>query len=319
MLTFSAATLAGFVLVIWGADRFVVGAAGGAKNLGVPPLLIGLTLVGMATSGPEIFVSVAAALRGEPELAMGNAIGSNIANIGLVLGTTALIMPVVVRSATLRREMPALLAVTLLLVMVFLNRTVTRAEGLLLLAGLAVLLYWLIVLSSRMDPEDPIAAEFEAELGRELPMPIAAMWFVLGLGILLAGSHLLVWGAHNVAQELGVSDLVIGLTLVAVGTSFPELAVSVVSSLKGEHDLALGNIIGSNMFNSLAVVGIAAALRPSTLEPDLLTLHLPVMIGVTLMLFAIAYNLSGKSRIGRAEGALLLASFFAYHAYLAMR
>ncbi len=319
MLTFSVATLAGFVLVIWGADRFVVGAGGGARNLGVPPLLIGLTLVGMATSGPEIFVSVAAALNGEPELAMGNAIGSNIANIGLVLGTTALLMPVVVRSATLRREMPALLAVTLLLVMVFLNRTITRLEGILLLAGLALLLYWLIVLSARIDPEDPIAAEIGAELGREISMAAAATWFVVGLVVLLAGSNLLVWGAHNLAAELGVSDLVIGLTLVAVGTSFPELAVSVVSALKGEHDLALGNIIGSNMFNSLAVVGIAAALRPATLEPDVVVLHMPVMIGMTLMLFAIAYNLSGKSTIGRAEGALMLTSFFAYHAYLALR
>lgn len=319
MLTFIAATLAGFVLVIWGADRFVVGAAGGARNLGVPPLLIGLTLVGMATSGPEIFVSVVAALGGEPELAMGNAIGSNIANIGLVLGTTALVMPIVVRSATLRREMPALLAVTLLVVMVLLNRTITRTEGLLLLAGMAVLMYWLIVLSGRTEPEDPIALEFEAELARRISMPVAVAWFVVGLGVLLGGSHLLVWGAHHIAEALGVSDLVIGLTLVAVGTSFPELAVSVVSALKGEHDLALGNIIGSNMFNSLAVVGIAAAIRPATLEPEVLTLHIPVMIGVTLMLFAIAYNLSGKSRIGRPEGALLLASFFAYHAWLAMR
>ncbi|MEJ2515143.1 MAG: calcium/sodium antiporter [Gammaproteobacteria bacterium] len=319
MLTYAAATLAGFILLVWGADRFVLGAGGTARNLGVPPLLIGLTLVGMATSGPEIFVSVVAALGDEPELAMGNAIGSNIANIALVLGTTALVMPIVIRSATLRREMPALLAVTLLLVMVFLNRTITRPEGLLLLMGLVVLMYWLIVLSSRFDPADPITAEIEAEIPANIPMVSSVAWLVVGLVVLLAGSNLLVWGAHNVAEAMGVSDLVIGLTLVAVGTSFPELAVSIVSALKQEHDLALGNIIGSNMFNSLAVVGLAAAIRPATLEPELLTLHLPVMIGVTLMLFAIAYNLSGKSRIGRLEGAVLLASFFAYHGYLALR
>ncbi|MEJ2523346.1 MAG: calcium/sodium antiporter [Gammaproteobacteria bacterium] len=306
MLTYAAATLAGFILLVWGADRFVLGAGGTARNLGVPPLLIGLTLVGMATSGPEIFVSVVAALGDEPELAMGNAIGSNIANIALVLGTTALVMPIVIRSATLRREMPALLAVTLLLVMVFLNRTITRPEGLLLLMGLVVLMYWLIVLSSRFDPADPITAEIEAEIPANIPMVSSVAWLVVGLVVLLAGSNLLVWGAHNVAEAMGVSDLVIGLTLVAVGTSFPELAVSIVSALKQEHDLAL-------------VVGLAAAIRPATLEPELLTLHLPVMIGVTLMLFAIAYNLSGKSRIGRLEGAVLLASFFAYHGYLALR
>jgi cation:H+ antiporter len=319
MLTYLAATVAGFVLLVWGADRFVVGASRTARNLGVSPLLIGLTLVGMATSGPEIFVSVAASLSGNPQLAVGNAIGSNIANIGLVLGTTAVVAPLFVRSDTLRREMPALLAVTLLLVMAFLNGRVGRVEGTLLLGSLVLLLFWLVVLADRSPEGDPITSEYAAEMPADLPMSRSLVWLVVGLTALLAGSNVLVWGAHELAAALGVSDLIIGLTLVAIGTSIPELAVSVVGAMKGEHDLALGNIIGSNMFNSLAVVGIAGMIHPAEFEPDVLTLHLPVMIGVTLVLFAMTYNFAGNSRISRPEGAILLLAFFAYHFHVISR
>ena len=316
MLTYSLATLAGFVLLMWGADRFVVGAASTARNLGVPPLLIGLTLVGMATSGPEIFVSITAALDADPELAAGNAIGSNIANIGLVLGATALIMPISVRSTTLRRELPALLAVTLVLTMVFINLRLGRVEGVLLLATLVLVLYWLVVLGQRSDAADPIGLDYAAELPEGLPMGKSIGWLVLGLVVLLAGAQLLVWGAQQLAVALGVSDLVIGLTIVAIGTSLPELAVSVMSALKGEHDMAIGNIIGSNIFNSLAVVGLAAVIHPATFEQSVLALHLPVMIGLTLALFLMTYNFTGNSRIRRFEGALLLGAFFAYHGYV---
>jgi cation:H+ antiporter len=319
MLSFTAATLAGFILLMWGADRFVVGAASTARNLGVPPLLIGLTLVGMATSGPEIFVSVTASLAGDPALAAGNAIGSNIANIGLVLGMTALIMPISVRSVTLRREMPALLAVTLVMTMVLIDLRLGRLEGVLLMVALVLVLYWLVVLGSRSGINDPISLDYAAEIPADMPMNKALRWLVVGLVVLLTGANLLVWGAKNLAVAFGVSELVIGLTVVAIGTSLPELAVSIVSALKGEHDMAIGNIIGSNLFNSLAVLGIAGIIHPAEFERELLTAHLPVMIGLTLVLFLMTYNFGGSSRIGRREGLLLLAAFFSYHGWLVTR
>jgi cation:H+ antiporter len=319
MPSYTVATLAGFALLMWGADRFVVGAAGTARNLGVPPLLIGLTLVGMATSGPEIFVSVTASLAGDPSLAAGNAIGSNIANIGLVLGMTALIMPISVRSVTLRREMPALLVVTLIMTMVFINLQLSRVEGILMLGTMVVLLYWLVVLGSRSGASDPIALEYASEIPANLPMRQALTWLTFGLAALLTGANLLVWGAQNLAIAFGVSELVIGLTVVAIGTSLPELAVSMVSAFKGEHDLAIGNIIGSNLFNSLAVVGVAGVIHPAAFEPELLTTHLPVMIGLTLVLFLMTYNFGGNSRIQRMEGAFLLGAFLCYHGWIVTR
>ena len=319
MLNYTVATLAGFVLLIWGADRFVLGAASTARNLGLSPLLIGLTLVGMATSGPEIFVSITASLAGEPALAAGNAIGSNIANIGLVLGMTALITPISVRSVTLRREMPALLAVTLVVTMAFINLKLGRIEGLLLMLTLVLVLYWLVVLGSRTEANDPLAFDIASEIPRDIPMGQALGWLTVGLVVLLTGANLLVWGAQNLAVKFGVSELVIGLTVVAIGTSLPELAVSVVSALKGEHDMAIGNIIGSNLFNSLAVIGIAGLIHPATFERELLTVHLPVMIGMTLVLFLMTYNFGGNSRIRRVEGAILLGAFLCYHGWLVTR
>ena len=319
MLNYTIATLAGFVLLIWGADRFVLGAASTARNLGLSPLLIGLTLVGMATSGPEIFVSITASLAGNPALAAGNAIGSNTANIGLVLGMTALITPISVRSVTLRREMPALLAVTLVVAMVFINLRLGRIEGILLMVTLGLVLYWLVVLGSRTEDTDPLAFDIVSEIPRDIPMGQALSWLTVGLVVLLTGANLLVWGAQNLAVEFGVSELVIGLTVVAIGTSLPELAVSVVSALKGEHDMAIGNIIGSNLFNSLAVIGIAGLIQPATFERELLTLHLPVMIGLTLVLFLMTYNFGGNSRIRRVEGAILLGAFLCYHGWLVTR
>jgi len=319
MLTYSVATLAGFVLLMWGADRFVVGAASTARNMGLSPLLIGLTLVGMATSGPEIFVSVAASLRGDPALAAGNAIGSNIANIGLVLGMTALVMPISVRSVTLRREMPTLLAVTLILTMTFINLRIGRVEGALLLITLVLVLYWLVVIGSRSGESDPIALDYASEIPADVPMRRAIIWLAIGLLTLLAGANLLVWGAQQLAVTFGVSELVIGLTVVAIGTSLPELAVSLVSAFKGEHDMAIGNIIGSNLFNSLAVVGIAGIIHPAVFDRELLTAHLPVMIGMTLALFLMTYNFGGNSRIGRVEGAMLVGAFICYHVWILAR
>ena len=316
MFAFAAATVAGFALLIWGADRFVIGAAGTARSLGVPTLLIGLTIVALATSAPEILVSISAATAGNPELAVGNAIGSNIANIALVLGLTAAIRPMEVRSTILRREMPALLAVTLLTTMVFLDSFLGRLDGLILIGGLVLVLHWLVRLGMRSHATDPLHEEIAAELPEEMPIGRAMVWLAIGLAVLLAGAQLLVWGAHNLALTLGVSDLIIGLSVVAVGTSLPELAVSIVSALKIEHDIALGNIIGSNMFNCLAVIGPAAAIHPSAFTPAMLGLHLPVMIALTLVLFALTYNFTGTGRISRAEGVILLSVFIGYEGYL---
>ncbi len=316
MLLYSASTIAGFALLIWGADRFVVGAAGAARNFGLPTLLIGLTVVAIATSAPEILVSITAAMADNTELAVGNAVGSNIANIALVLGATAVVRPMVVRSSVLRREMPALLAVTLLTVMLFLDTYLGALDGLILLGGLAMVLQWLVRLGSQADDVDPIQEEIAAEIPQDISTATAIGWLAIGLVVLLIGARMLVWGAHHIAINLGVSDLVIGLTIVAVGTSLPELAVSIVSALKGEHDIALGNIIGSNMFNCLAVIGPAALIHPTGFSTDILGLHLPVMIALTLILFAMTYNFTGAGRISRIQGTALLGIFCWYIGYL---
>lgn len=218
----------GLVLLIWGADRFVHGAAASARNLGVAPLLIGLTIVAFATSAPEILVSVLASLRGQPGLAFGNAIGSNIVNIGLVLGVVAIIRPIQMRSATLRREMPALLAVTLLTVSLFLDAYLSRIDGLVMLTGLVIVLIWLTRIGIRSAPSDPIQGEYEAEIPKNVKMPKAIFWLIVGLAALLLGAHLLVKGSISIAEYYHVSNVVVGILLVALGTSLPELAVSLV-------------------------------------------------------------------------------------------
>lgn len=308
--------IGGFVLLVWGADRFVHGAAAAARNLGIAPLLIGLTVVAFATSAPEILVSVVAAGRGEPGLAIGNAIGSNICNIGLVLGCVSVIRPMKLRSATLRREMPALLAVTLLTVSLFLDSYLSRIDGLVMLTGLVIVMIWLARLGLHSAVNDPIKRDFEAEIPQHVPMKMALIWFVLGLATLLGGAALLVDGAIDIARTLGVSDVVIGITLVALGTSVPELAVSLVSALKGEYGLAIGNIVGSNIFNLLAVIGVAATIAPAPLAPSVLSLHIFVMVAFTLVLFAMTYDYDGKSELSRVEGGALLIAYVAFISYV---
>lgn len=311
--------VAGLVLLILGAERFVHGAAATARNFGIAPLLIGLTVVAFATSAPEILVSVVAASRGEPGLAIGNAIGSNIVNIGLVLGITAIVRPIKLESATLRREMPALLAVTLLVVSLFLDARLTNIDGYVMLTGLVIVMIWLARLGSRSAANDPIKKDFEAEIPDDVSMKSAVLWVVVGLSALLLGADWLVTGAMGIAQTLGVSEVVIGITIVAFGTSLPELAVSLISVLKGEYGLAIGNIVGSNIFNLLAVIGIAAAIEPMTLHPSVLSLHIFVMVAFTLVLFAMTYDYDGKARLSRLEGVALLAAFIAYDSYVIMQ
>jgi len=310
---------AGLALLIVGADRFVHGAASTARNLGVAPLLIGLTIVAFATSAPEVLVSVLAALRGEPDLAVGNAIGSNIANIGLVVGATAMIRPIELTSATLRREMPALLAVSLLTVSLFLDSYLSQVDGYVLITGLVIVMVWLTRLGLRSAANDPIRSDFEAEIPENVGMVAAIIWLIVGLGMLLYGAELLVDGAVDMARELGVSEVVIGVTLVAVATSLPELAVTLVSAIKGEYGLAIGNVVGSNIFNLLAVIGIAAAIEPAQLPPSVLTLHIFVMVAFTLVLFAMTYDYDGKGRISRFEGASLATAYVAYIAYVVVQ
>ena len=308
--------IAGLVLLIWGADRFVHGAAATARNLGVAPLLIGLTVVAFATSAPEILVSIVAALQKEPGLAFGNAIGSNIVNIGLVLGMTAMIRPIALESATLRREMPALLAVSLLTVSLFLDTFLSRIDGIVMLTGLIIVMVWLTRLGLRSAANDPIAMDYEAEIPSDVKMSMAIVWLVVGLGTLLIGAELLVDGSIGIAKLLGVSEVVIGITIVAFGTSLPELAVSLASALKGEYGLAIGNIVGSNIFNLLAVIGVAATIEPSAIAPSVLSLHIFVMVAFTLVLFAMTYDYDGKARLSRLEGFALFAAYIAYDGYV---
>ena len=310
--------IGGLVLLIWGADRFVHGAAAAARNMGIAPLLIGLTIVAFATSSPEILVSVVAALRGEPLLAIGNAIGSNIVNIGLVLGCVAAIRPIQLRSATLRREMPALLAVTLLTVSLFLDSFLSRVDGFVMLTGLVIVMIWLTRLGMRSAPTDPIKVEYEAEIPSNVRTKTAVLWLLFGIVTLLIGAELLVDGAIEIAVFLGVSEVVIGILLVALGTSLPELAVSMVSAMKGEYGLAIGNIVGSNIFNLLAVIGVAATIAPSAMPQSVLSLHIFVMVAFTLVLFAMTYDYDGKSELSRIEGLALLGAFIAYDTYVVL-
>ncbi len=317
MLLNIAAIIVGFALLVWGADRFVLGASAIARNLGLSPMLIGLTIVGLGTSAPEILVSVMASFQGNPGLAIGNALGSNIANIGLILGVTALIVPLTVCSDALRREYPILLAICMLVLVLMLDGELGRVDGVILMVSLVLVLFGLarIALRSRVE-KDPMEREYEAEIPDALSTKSAVLWFVIGLGVLLLSSRMLVWGAVNIAVSFGISDLVIGLTIVALGTSLPELAASITSALKNEHDIAIGNVIGSNIYNLLAVLSVPAVVMPSVFAPEVLSRDLPVMIGLTLAIFITGYGFGGSGRITRFEGLLLALCFVAYQAFL---
>jgi cation:H+ antiporter len=306
--------LAGLSLLVWSADRFISGAAALADNLGVSPMLIGLTVVGFGTSAPEILVSVMAAVNGNPGLAIGNAIGSNIANIGLILGVTALVVPLAVRSSILKREYPVLLGVTLITLVLMQDGDLNRFDGLALLAMLVVVMGWMVY-TAKMGETDPIADEFNAEIPHDVPTPKALWLLGSGLVLLLISSRVLVWGATQVALALGVSDVVIGLTVIAIGTSLPELAASISSVMKKEDDIAIGNVIGSNLYNLLAVLCIPGFVAPGSFSPFVVTRDLPVMLGLTLLLFLMVYGF-GKGRINRLEGLFLLLCFVSYQTWL---
>ena len=318
MLSHSVEFVVGLILLVWGADRFSNGAIATARNLGVKPVLIGLTIVAFATSAPEILVSIIASVRGEPALAIGNAIGSNIVNIGLVLGLVAVIRPIEISSATVRRELSMLLAVSLLTVSMFLDTYLSRVDGFVMLVSLSMIIIWLIRIGHRTPDTDQIALDFDAEMPSFVSKRDTIIQLVVGLAFLLLGAELLVDGAVDIARRLGVDEMLIGIVLVALGTSLPELAVSLTSALKGEYGLAIGNIVGSNIFNSLAVIGIAAAIQPSSVPPSVLSLHVFVMVAFTLVLFATTFAHDQKQQISRIEGLSMLTAFIAYEIYTIM-
>ena len=304
------AIIVGFGVLVWGAERFVHGAAAIAKNFGISPLIIGLTIVGIGTSAPEILISIIATYQGNPALAVGNALGSNITNIALVLGITAIVMPLTVKSETLRREYPIMFIIMLVSLVLVMDNHLGQLDGLILISGLFVMLFWMIQ-QGKKQKRDPLEKEFEQEIP-DISTQKALLWFVIGLVLLIASSRGLVWGSVNIAKAAGISDLVIGLTIVAIGTSLPELAASIMSALKKEPDIAIGNIIGSNMFNMLVVFGIPGLMSPHIIDSAILERDFPFMIGLSIALFITAYGFKGEGRINRYEGSLLLGGYITY-------
>jgi len=310
------AIIAGFFLLIWSADRLVAGAATVAKHLGIPPLIVGITIVGFGTSAPEIMVASIASLDGSPSLAIGNAIGSNIANITLVLGIAALITPLEIHSRIIKKELPLLLLATAMAIFFLSDNHLGRLDGSILCGSLFVLMWWITRQALKDRGTDPLENEYLQETPKAMPLSRALFWLFTGLVLLTVSSKLLVFGAVNIATAFGLSELVIGLTIIAVGTSLPELAASIAGALKGEHDLAIGNVVGSNLFNTLIVLGIPGLIAPSILDSGVLQRDIPFLLILTVILFIMAFGFRGAGRINRVEGFLLTCGFFAYQALL---
>ncbi|MFO7762475.1 MAG: calcium/sodium antiporter [Wenzhouxiangellaceae bacterium] len=299
----------GFVLLVWSADRLVAGASALARNLGVSALVVGITIVGFGTSAPEMVVSALASLEGNPSLAVGNALGSNIANIGLILGLTCLVYPMSVENSTCYREIPLLAGVTVLTAVLMLGGSLTRPDGLILIACLVIFLAVMLHRARRTQTLDPATRALLNEVSEDMSNRAAVTWTLLGLLVLPASAQLLVNGAIGLAVIMGVSESVIGLTIVALGTSLPELAAAMASALRKEDDLCIGNILGSNLFNLLGVLGIAALIHPMAIEPLLIQRDLPVMILTFLMLAGMAMF---AGRVGRLSAAVLLTTYVLY-------
>ncbi|OLQ80436.1 calcium/sodium antiporter [Photobacterium proteolyticum] len=305
----------GLTLLVWSADRLVFGAAALAKNLGVAPLVIGMTILAMGSSAPEMMVSATAALEGKTDTAVGNVLGSNIANIALILGLTALIKPLAISSGIIRRELPLMMVVTLLAGALLWDSHLGFIEGVLLVVLFVIFLLVMLKISrNAKDAGDPLADEQESEIPEGVSNKAALVWVVIGLVLLPYAASMLVDSAVTIAKFFGMSDLVIGLTIIAIGTSLPELAASIASIYKGEDDMAVGNIIGSNVFNILAVMGIPGLLNPSVLSPLAMGRDFYVMLGVSVLLVLMA--LGKRRRINRVEGAVLVCCFVAYQVYL---
>ena len=316
MLLDYVAIIVGFALLIWSADRFIIGAAATARNFNVPPLIIGLTIVGFGTSAPEMMVAGFASFDGSPAMAIGNALGSNITNITLVLGIAALIAPLDIHSRIIKKELPVLLLATLMAVALMRDMSLDRFDGFVLASLLCLLMWWITRQGIRNKSEDALTKEYIEELPGQMTTTHALFWLLAGLVLLTVSSKILVWGAVNIATDLGVSELVIGLTVIAIGTSLPELAASITGALKNEHDIAIGNVVGSNLFNTLGVLAIPGLIQPSPLVEGIFERDIPVVLILTIVLFIMAYGFKGPGRINRFEGGLLLSAFIAYQILL---
>jgi cation:H+ antiporter len=316
MLLSVLAIVVGLALLVWSADLFVEGASATAHNLGVSTLIIGITVIGFGTSAPEILISVFSVFDGTPDLAIGNALGSNVANIGLILGITALVMPLGIASKILRREFPVLLIASALLVWVMWDHHLNQFEGLILILALVAAMAYLIRFG-RETHDDLLEAELDQEIPRDIPTWRALFLILIGLIVLIGSSRLLVWGAVNIAFDLGISELVIGLTIVAIGTSLPELAASIAGVRKGESDLVIGNVVGSNLFNSLAVIGIPAMMTSFDISAEAFSRDLTVTLGMTMALLVLSrWPTSSRHILTPVKGSLLLFAFVLYQTLL---
>lgn len=303
----------GLIILIFSANWFVEGAAAIANHLGMSPLMIGVLIVGFGTSAPELSVSVLSALQGNPGIALGNAYGSNITNIALILGITALISPITVQSRVLKKELPILFIVTLFVFVQLYDGKLSLIDAGLELALFFVVMFWMAIQGSQKADSDELEKEIEQELKEHALSQVKAwIWLIGGVILLVVSSRMLVWGAVSIATDLGVSDLIIGLTIVAIGTSLPELASSIAAARKGEHDLVVGNVIGSNLFNILAVVGLAGAIHPMEIPVEVFERDWPLMTILTIALFAMCYD----RKINRFEASLLLGTYTGYILYL---
>jgi cation:H+ antiporter len=313
--------LVAFVVLVWSADKFVYGASSLARNLGVSPMIIGLTIVAMGSSAPEMMVAAAASLQGSPDTAIGNAIGSNITNIALVLGITVLVKPLVVSSSTIKQELPLLLILTVLAYWILSDNFFSFPEGIALMISffgfISILLIKAIKQRKNNSIDDPMILGAEQELPEATTTTKSIVWLLLGMSLLVLSAHYLVGSATFIAKAYGISDLVIGLTIIAIGTSLPELAASIASIMKKEDDLAMGNIVGSNIFNILAVLPFAGIIAPGPINPDASLRDAPVMLAITALLFLLCFSRkSGYFRLTRAKGALLVVCFVAYQILL---
>ncbi len=315
------ALIFGLILLVFSADRFVDGAAATARYAGMPPLLIGMLVIGFGTSAPEMVVSAISASQGNPGLALGNAYGSNISNIALILGMTALISPITVHSSVLRKELPILFGVTILATALLFDLSLDRLDGWILLIVFAVIMSWSVWAGLRQRRDKvSVSADVDNIVAQEsMSLKMALFWLFVGMTLLVISSRILVWGSVEIARGFGVSDLIIGLTIVAIGTSLPELASALAATRKGEHDLAIGNVIGSNLFNTLAVVGIAGTIQPMTILPEVLYRDCLIMGLLTVVLFFIRTGPSGRRQISRINGAMLLSVYFGYSGYLILK
>jgi len=318
----TALLIIGLILLVWSSDLFIDGAASVAKHLAISPLIIGVVVLGFGTSAPEILVAVLASLDNSPGLAIGNVIGSNIANIALVLGVTAIISPIVVKSSLLKREFPIVLAVSILGYFLLLDNELGKMDGIILLALLIIVMTWMIKANKQIEgTNDPLEEDTRQELEEHKEIPLKKSWFILlaGLVVLILSAKLMVWGAVDIAHYFHVPEMIIGLTIVAIGTSLPELAAAITAAKKGESDLMIGNLLGSNLFNLLAVLAVPALLAPSMIESETLIYDYPIMLLLTFVMLLVALPFKGKSIIGRKIGLLFTISFVAYLVFLYFR